>query len=107
MAQDLMVKELLRVYNRKYKFLINNNIPQGSPKDYNEPWMDRNIMKIWKKKNHAWNRLGERNSRGRLNEYRTHRDHLRKIIRKSRRLYEKKIAENARQNKRAFFKYVN
>ena len=39
----------------------NNNIPLGSPRDYNEPWMDRNIMKIWKKKNHAWNRLGERN----------------------------------------------
>ena len=80
MAQDRMAKELLRVYNCKYKILTNNNIPLGSPRDYNEPWMDRNIMKIWKKKNHAWNRLGERNSRGRWNEYRTHRDHLRKLL---------------------------
>ena len=64
-------------------------------------------MRIWKKKTHAWNRLGERNSGGRWGKYRSHRDHLRKIIRKSRRLHEKKIAENARQNKRAFFKYVN
>ena len=49
----------------------------------------------------------ERGSRGRWQEYGHHRDHLRKIIRKSRRLYEKNIAKNARQNKRAFFKYVN
>ena len=42
-----------------------------------------------------------------VHKYSHHRDHLRKIIRKSRRLYEKRIAENARKNKRAFFKYVN
>ena len=30
------------------------------------------------KEKNAWNRLGERNSRGRWDEYRHHRDHLRK-----------------------------
>ena len=64
-------------------------------------------MKIWKKKAHAWNRVGERNSESRWKEYSNHRDHLRKAMRKSRRLYEKKIAGNARQNKRSFFRYVN
>ena len=42
-----------------------------------------------------------------MGEYSHHRDHLRKIIRKSRRLYEKNIAENVRHNKRALLKYVN
>ena len=107
MAQDMTARELLREFNCTYKVLATNNIPLGSPRDYNEPWMNRDIMRIWIKKSHAWNRLGVRNSDGRWDEYKSHRDHLRKIIRKSRRLHEKKIAENARQNKRAFFKYVN
>ena len=107
LAINLSARELLQVYNGKYKVLTAENIPLGSPRDYNEPWMNRDIMKVWKKKVHSWDRVKERGSRGRWGEYRHHRDHVRKIIRKSRRTYEKNIAVNARHNKRAFFKYVN
>ena len=106
-ATDLTVRELLQSYNGKYTLLANNNIPVGSQRDYNEPWMNRSILKLWKRKNHAWKRLGVRSSRRRWDEYRHHRDRLRKAIRRSRRSHEKKIAGNARHNKRAFFKYVN
>ena len=101
------INEFVKNYNSIYKLMVEEHIPLGSPKDYNEPWMNRNIMKIWKKKNCAWNRLGVRNSRERWRVYRKHRDHLRSTIRKSRRSHERKIAENSRTNKRGFFKYVN
>ena len=106
-ATTLTTREIVKLYNNRYKTTTSSNIPLSSPRDYNEPWMNRDIMKIWKKKAHAWNRVGERNSMSRWKEYANHRDHLRKAMRKSRRLYEKKIASNARQNKRSFFRYVN
>ena len=84
LATDLSARELLQLYNGKYNVLTAENIPLGSPREYNEPWMNRDIMKVWKKKAHAWNRVGERGSGGRWGEYRHHRDHLRKTIRKSR-----------------------
>ena len=37
MAQNLRAKELLREYNCMYKVTTSNNIPLGSPRDYNEP----------------------------------------------------------------------
>merc|ERR1712008_325235 len=101
------VNEFVGQYNNIYKRMVEEHVPLGSPRDYNEPWMNRSIMKIWKKKNCAWSRLRVRNSRERWRVYRKHRDHLRNIIRKSRRSHEKKIAKNSRNNKRGFFKYVN
>ena len=101
------IEEVILHYNSIYKKWVSENVPLGSPKDYNEPWMNRHIMKIWKRKNNAWIRLGERNSRNRWRVYRKYRDLLRKEMRKARRSYEKNIALNSRHNKRGFFKYVN
>ena len=98
-----LVKETLGHYNNNYKKLIEENVPLGSPKDYNEPWMNKRVMKLWKKKKCAWDRIKERSSNRRWGIYRNHRDRLRKVIRQSRRLFEKKIAGNARHNKRFFF----
>ena len=99
--------ETLEHYNSKYKKMIEENVPLSSPREYNEPWMNKRIMKLWKKKKCAWERIVERSSNGRWRVYKKYRDMLRKEIRKSRRLFEKKIAGNARHNKRGFFKYVN
>jgi len=52
--------------------MVEEHVPLGSPRDYNEPWMNRSIMKIWKKKNCAWSRLRVRNSRERWRVYRKH-----------------------------------
>ena len=82
--------------------LVEEFIPMVKPKDYNEPWMNSKIMKLWKKKQHAWNRVRTYGWAG----YKRSRNKLRKTIRKARRLYERKIARKARHNKRAFYKYV-
>ena len=87
--------------------LTNENIPLSSPKDYNEPWMNRKVLRLWKKKYHAWKRVTEMNTDTRWRQYRKERDKLKKQIRTAKRTYEKNIAQEARHNKRAFFKYVN
>ena len=104
---NITVNETLAHYISKYNKMIKDNVPLSSPKDFNEPWMNNRIMKLWKKKKWAWERIVERSSNGRWRVYKKYRDMLRKEIRKSRRLFEKKIASNARHNKRGFFKYVN
>ena len=58
-------------------------------------------------KNHAWRRFSESKTHQAWIDYKKESSKLRKNIRKSRRLYERKIAKNAGKNKRAFFKYVN
>ena len=43
-------EEATLLFNTSYKKWIKENVPLSKPKDYNEPWMNRRIMKIWKKK---------------------------------------------------------
>ena len=56
-ATDLSARDLLQRYNDKYKVVTAENIPVGGPRDFNEPWMNRDIMKVWKNEVHAWNRV--------------------------------------------------
>ena len=99
------VQECWNIFKEIYNKLVNEYIPLISPKEYNEPWMNEKIMKLWKKKYHAWKRFSESNQG--WNEYKKERNKLRKNIRKARRLFERKLAKNAGTNKRSFFKYVN
>ena len=100
-------QECWDIFKATYKQMINEHVPMISPKEYNEPWMNSKIMRLWKKKHHAWKRFMEGNTNQGWNEYKKERNKLRKNIRKSRRLFERKIAKNAGKNKRSFFKYVN
>ena len=79
----------------------------SSPKDYNEPWMNRKLLKLWKKKHHAWNRYSNEKSQRKWRLYRKEANKLKKNTRKARRCYERKIAVDSKTNKRAFFRYVN
>ena len=86
--------------------LTNTHIPLIMPKDYNEPWMNRKVMKQWKRKHRAWRQVVANNSNRSWRRYKEERNLLSKQIRKAKRVYEKKIAEDARHNKRAFYKYI-
>ena len=79
----------------------------SNPKDYNEPWMNRTLIKKWRKKYFAWKRYTESKSYNSYREYKKEADTLKKNARQAKRLYEKKIAKEARGNKRQFFRYVN
>ena len=95
------------IFKEIYRQLVNEHVPLVSPREYNEPWMNDRIMKLWKKKYHAWKRFSESNTYQAWKDYKKESNKLRKNIRKARRLFERKIAKNAGKNKRSFFKYVN
>ena len=101
------VQECWDIFKSKLEVLVEKYIPMSSPKDFNEPWMNNSIMKICKNKYQAWKRYTETKSYHRYQVYRKEVNLLKKCTRQAKRLYEKKLAEGVRHNKRAFFRYVN
>ncbi|CAL4181599.1 unnamed protein product, partial [Meganyctiphanes norvegica] len=91
----------------KLEELVDKHVPMSKPKDYNEPWMNTPLMKLWKKKYHAWKRYTEKKGYQRYIEYKREANQYKKNARRAKRLHEKKLAKGVRQNKRAFFRYVN
>ena len=105
--QDKTVDECWEIFKEIVQDLIERYIPMSTPKDYNEPWMNRKLLKLWKKKHHAWNRYSNGKSQRNWWEYRREANKLKKNTRKARRQFEKKIAAESKTNRRAFFRYVN
>ena len=99
--------ECIKHLMKNYEKLENEAVPMIMPRDYNEPWMNARLMKLWKKKRNSWTRVQEKYSKNSWKRYRRDRDKLSSNIRKEKRLHEGRIAKNARVNKKAFFKYVN
>ena len=105
--EEKTVQECWDIFKTKLEVLLSENIPMSNPKDYNEPWMNRTLIKKWRKKYFAWKRYTESKSYNSYREYKKEADILKKNARQAKRLYEKKIAKEARGNKRQFFRYVN
>ena len=101
------VQECWDIFKKTIHELMDQYIPMSTPKDYNEPWMNRKLLKLWKKKHHAWNRYSTVKSQRKWRQYRTEANKLKNNTRKARRKYEKKIAADSKTNKRAFYRYVN
>ena len=79
----------------------------STPRDYNEPWMNKSLMRYWKKKYHAWKRYTENKSNTRQQAYRKEADVFKKQARRAKRIYEKRLSKGAGHNQKAFFRYVN
>ena len=105
--ENKTVQECWDIFKAKLKALIEEFIPLTKHKDYNEPWMNGNLMRYWKKKYHAWKRFTENQSYQRYREYKRETNKFKKLTRKAKRAYEKKLAKGIRHNKRTFFRYVN
>ena len=105
--ENKSVQECWDIFKTKLEALLAENIPMSNPKDYNEPWMNRALLKRWRKKYFAWKRYTETKSFNRYREYKKEAELLKKNARQAKRAYEKKIAKEVRGNKRQFFRYVN
>ena len=105
--ENKSVQECWTIFKEKLEKLVDEYIPMSNPKDYNEPWMNNKLLRLWKKKYFAWKRYTERKGYQRYREYKQETEKLKRQSRKAKRAYERKIAKGARHNKRAFFKYVN
>ena len=91
----------------KLEALVEDHIPMSTPKDYNAPWMNQSLGKIWRNKYKAWNRYSQHKSFERQQAYRNRAKLFKKRARQAKRLYEKRLAKGVRHNKRSFFRYVN
>ena len=105
--ENKKVKECWDSFKSKLEELVETNIPMSKPRDYNEPWMNWQLMRLWKRKYFAWKRFTESKSYQRYREYKKETNEMKKQTRKAKREYEKKLAKEVRHNKRAFFRYVN
>ena len=107
MFAEKTVQQCWDIFKKELELLEVKHIPLFKPKDYNEPWMNRTLLRLWKKKSRAWERYSNRKGHLRYNEYKEEAKKFKKQMRQAKRLYEKKLAKGVRNNKRAFFKYVN
>ena len=105
--RNITTNDCTQLYISETKKLMDENIPLGLSKDYREPWMNARRMGMWRKKQTTYERALRYGSRRNWRSYRDARDKLRKTMRKGRRKHEKMLSAEARNNKRAFFKYCN
>ena len=105
--QNKTVQECWDIFKTKLEALVEEYVPMSKPNDYNEPWMNRTILRQWKKKYFAWKRFTESKSHASYVQYKAETKKLKKNTRKAKRKYERKLAKQVRHNKRAFYRYVN
>ena len=74
----------------------------STPKDYNEPWMNRKLLKLWKKKHHAWNRYSNEKSQRKWRMYRKEANKLKKIPGRPEDFMREKLRRNLKQIKEHF-----
>ena len=101
------VQECWDILKAKLDELVEEYVPMSIPKNYNEPWMNKALMRYWKWKYHAWKRYTESKSYAKYQTYKRDADFYKKKARQAKRLYEKNLAKGVRHNKKAFFRYVN
>ena len=105
--ENKTIQECWDIFKAKLEILVEKYIPMSKPKDFNAPWMNIALMRLWRKKHFAFKRYNARKSRPGRTEYKKRTANLKDNTRKAKRKYERKLAKEARQNKRAFFRYVN
>ena len=97
-----------RIFRAKVEELINLYVPLEAPRDFNQPWMNRSLLRLWKKKYYAWKRYTDSKSYQKYEEYKKEAKKFKNLSRKVKRLHVKKLARGVtHKNKKAFFRYVN
>ena len=66
---DKSVQECWEIFKAKLEALIDKYIPMSKPNDYDKPWMNKALMRLWRKKHFAWKRYTERKSGPRIRMY--------------------------------------
>ena len=63
------MQECWDIFKEKLMKLVDEYIPMSTPKDFNEPWMNTKLMRLWKNKYFAWKMYTERKGYQRYREY--------------------------------------
>ncbi|CAL4234819.1 unnamed protein product [Meganyctiphanes norvegica] len=100
-------QERWNIFKNKLEEITSQCIPMSKPRRFLAPWMNRKVVKAYKKKYHAWKRYMQHRRSAGWREYVRERNDASRIERDERRAYEKRLAKEIGVNKRGFFKYVN
>ena len=101
------VNEKYIIFRNKLEEIANICIPMSKPRRYLASWMNKRVVKAFKKKYFAWKRYIEHPNSIRWREYVRERNDTCRIERDEKRAYEKSLAKDIGKNRRGFFKYVN
>ena len=105
--EEKNLHEKWEVFKYKLEEILDRFIPLSEPKRYSAPWMNKKVVKAYKKKYCAWKRYMESKNSFRWRDYVKERNKTTRLERDERRIYEKKLAKEVGMNRRGFFKYVN
>ena len=100
------------IFANKLKEAMDSNVPKSKPKleTNNKPrkplWMSKDAMTKVKKKYHAWKRYTGTRQYQDYQHYCRARNEATKEVRKAKKGYEKKLAEDIKNDPKSFWKYV-
>ena len=109
--QDLNVSAMWEIFHSKLLYLMNKYIPSinfSSTKVRSHPlWLNKEILRDIKLKHKAWNKYLFTRQKSDFDAYSKIRNHSTFMVRKSRLLFEAKLATNVKVNPKKFWSYVN
>ena len=83
-------------------------VPMKQRRNYSRPlWMQRNALRMVRKKRRLWKHYCTTQDYESYLEYKRVQNETKKIIRRAKREFEKKLAANAKKNPKAFYSYMN
>ena len=83
--ENKTLEESWIMYKEKLKQLVEEYVPIAKPRDYNQPWMNEPLMKLFKNKHHAWKRYTETKGYVRYMVYKKEANRFSKLKRQAKR----------------------
>ena len=87
---------------------VDSCVPKKKRRNNSKPlWMQRNVMRVIRKKRRLWKRYSTTQDYQSYLAYKKVQNEATSAIRKAKREFEKKLADNAKKNPKAFYQYLN
>ena len=87
---------------------VNSCVPKKKRRNNSKPlWMQRNAMRIIRKKRRLWKRYSTTRDYQSYLAFKKVQNEATSVIRKAKREFEKKLADSAKKNPKAFYQYLN
>ena len=105
---NLSAEDSWCIFKRKLAKSIEACIPLKTRRTSNRPlWMNRNIMRLIRKKRRLWNWYKKTKDHAEYQAYLSVQKSVTKVIRSAKRKLERKLAKNVKKNPRQFYSYLN
>ena len=87
---------------------VEDNVPTKPARKRGKPlWMQRNIMRIIRRKRRLWSHYKDTKDHQDYQAYKQAEAGVKKAVRNAKKQFEKKLSKDAKKNPKAFYKYIN